>query len=164
MSINLLAMAQTQINSNPKEEIMSRVRLTQETLLKHFMKRNYIVPSNDNYWINEAKKNHQERGGTGTVLVHKNTLLLIKPNVWQIITDGSYFGDTHKPPASALGQLALTIDKEDIDRIITTQKNAREYDVIYDVDNKDVVDVTFLCSYNAANHLYTIVHFEGLGN
>ncbi len=141
---------------------MPTVKLTQETVLKHFMERNSNIPVNSSQWQQAAIQNHVERGGTGTMPTNTNTLLLIEPNVWTQIINGSYFGDHSPPPPNA--QLALTIDKEDIDRIITTRKNGSNYDVIDDLVPPNVVDATFLCNYDATNQVYSITHFEGLGN
>jgi len=135
------------------------IKLSQETVLKHFMKRTETVPVNDPSWITQAQKNHQERGGTGTLPANTNTLLLVKSTQWDNITTGNYFGE-HDLPPRADAQLALVIHKEDIDRIITTKKNGLHYDVVHDLVGNAVRNVTFLCSHNG--NVYTIVHFEGL--
>lgn len=149
---------------------MPAVKLTQETVLKHFIKRSDAITANNPYWLTEAMRNHQERGGIGVRRANTNTLLLVKPEVWDSIVDGSYFGDNHNPPPPN-GQLALTIDKEDIDRIITTNRNnnyppANEFgcEVTADLVGANAVSATFLCQYNQNDNTYTIVHFEGLGN
>lgn len=97
-------------------------------------------------------------------MANKNTLVFINKSVWPSICDGTYFGDHNSPP-SIEAQLALHIDKEDIDRIITTHKRESEYLVIYDSSDGDpITDVAFLCRYDPSEDKYSVVHFEGLGN
>ena len=138
---------------------MAGVRLTQETVLKHFMKRSAALLPTDPGWLRIAASNHSERFGAGVLDSNVNTLILIKPEVWESLVDGSIFGDDHAPPQMG-AQLAVTIEKEYIDRVITTRKNADNFRTEDDLVGDNVVDQTFLCRWVDADGIYEIAHRE----
>ncbi|MCW8336607.1 hypothetical protein [Vibrio paucivorans] len=147
---------------------MASIKLTQDTVLKHFEKRTPEVPINSDNWISVAQNNHLERGGNGNPKVaNTNTLLFVNVEVWESICDGSYFGAVHDQIGS--GQIALTIDSQDLDRIITTTRDNGDYSVVYDsINEASCPSATFLCGSTpilvGGEQQYEIVHFEGLGN